>query len=207
MNKGKRINIYRNYLKRIFDLIVALMGLPFFILVYLPVFILIKIEDGDSVFYSAERIGRNKMSFKMYKFRSMKINAPDIRLNDGSTYNGKDDPRVTRIGKFLRESSIDEVPQLLNVLKGDMSIIGPRPDVPSKEIYPEEFDRISELKPGITGYNQAYFRNESSRLGKMTNDLYYSDHVSFLFDVKIFFKTFLVVFDRNKTYRNNIGDH
>ena len=175
--------MYKKVFKRIFDLSIALLTLPFFLLIFIPVAILIKIEDGGPVLYTAERLGRNKVPFRMFKFRSMKVNAPDIRLADGSTFNSKDDARVTRIGKVLRESSIDEIPQLLNVLKGDMSLIGPRPDVSSNEEYPEQYKSFLTAKPGITGYNQAYFRNETNRMEKMKNDKYYADRISFLLDL------------------------
>jgi len=96
----------------------------------------------------------------MYKLRSMKMNAPDIRNKDGSTYNAKDDPRLTRIGRFLKQTSIDETPQILNIIKGDMSFIGPRPDLPEHcDLYVGNEARKLEVRPGITGFNQAYYRN------------------------------------------------
>lgn len=193
--------MYRFFFKRVLDITGSLIALPFFILIYIPVAILIKMEDGGPVFYAAERLGKNDKTFKMFKFRSMKVNAPDIRLKDGSTYNGTDDPRVTKIGKFLRESSVDEIPQLLNVLLGDMSFIGPRPDVKSNAPLPAGYDAVLKTKPGMTGYSQAYFRNEANRLEKIKNDQYYTNHLSFLLDVKIFFKTIIVVLKRDKTYR------
>ena len=99
-------------------------------------------------------------TFKMFKLRSMKVNAPDIRLADGSTYNGDDDPRVTKFGKFARKTSIDELPQVINILKGDMTFIGPRPDTPvGSAAYTEEEKIILTVRPGVTGYNQAVNRN------------------------------------------------
>ena len=103
---------------------IALIALPFVLIVILIVSPFILFNDGFPIFYNAERIGQHGKLFKMYKFRSMKKDAPDIRLADGSTYNGEDDPRVTKIGKILRKTSIDEIPQLLNMLKGDSGIIG-----------------------------------------------------------------------------------
>ena len=130
--------MYKKFLKRLFDLLLSFLGIPFFAILYLIVAPLIYLEDKGPVFYSGERIGQNGKLFKMHKFRSMKVNAPDIRLADGSTYNGTDDPRVTKIGRILRETSIDEIPQLLNILKGEMSLIGPRPDPPDWiDKYPE----------------------------------------------------------------------
>lgn len=116
--------MYEKTIKRIIDLIISILALPFFVVLVIAVTPLILLEDGFPVFYNTKRIGRNGKLFKMYKFRSMKNNAPDIRLSDGSTYNGEDDSRVTKVGRFLRNTSIDEAPQLLNMLKGDSGIIG-----------------------------------------------------------------------------------
>ena len=193
--------MYQKYFKRIFDIIISLIGLPFLILIYIPVSILIKLEDGGPVFYNAMRIGKNGVPFRMYKFRTMKVNSPDIRLADGSTFNALDDPRVTKTGKFLRESSLDETPQLINILLGNMSFIGPRPDLNSNEKYATESNIILTAKPGITGYTQAYFRNETTWSEKIKNDLYYVEHLSFYLDLKIIFRTIYIVLKREKTYR------
>ena len=137
----------------------------------------------------------------MLKFRSMKVNAPDIRLADGSTYNGDDDPRVTRVGRFLRRTSLDENHQFLNGLVGQMSIIGIRPDpLDWLEKYNEHERVILTVKPGITGYNQAYFRNGADGEMKLKNDVYYAEHISFWLDIKIFFKTIKTVL-----FRENIN--
>lgn len=137
----------------------------------------------------------------MYKFRTMKENCKDIRNKDGSTYNGENDPRVTKIGKILRKTSIDEVPQILNVLKGDMSIIGPRPDLPEHiNSYKDNEKRKLELNPGITGYNQAYYRNSVLWKNRIQNDIYYIDNVSLWLDIKIFLKTIFTVFKHNGIY-------
>lgn len=123
--------------------------------------ILIKLEDRGPIFYCGERLGKDSKLFKMYKFRSMKVNAPDIRNDDGSTFNSSKDPRITKVGKFIRETSIDELPQLFNVLKGDMSIIGPRASVGNSlnTFKSDEIDKM-KVRPGITGYTQAYYRND-----------------------------------------------
>ena len=137
----------------------------------------------------------------MYKFRSMYVNSPDIRNSDGSTYNGEDDPRVTKVGKFLRRTSIDEIPQFLNVFLGSMSLIGPRPDpLSDMEIYSEEQKKKLLVKPGITGYNQAYFRNSIMQDEKFENDVYYAKNITFWLDVKIFFKTVFTVLKRENVY-------
>ena len=139
----------------------------------------------------------------MYKFRSMKTNAPDIRNQDGTTFNGKDDPRVTKLGRFIRETSIDEIPQILNILKGDMSIIGPRPSLPDMLIQytPEEMPKL-EVKPGITGYCQAYYRNSMSGREKRLKDAWYANNMSFWLDIKIFFRTIVTVLRREGLYTN-----
>ena len=166
-------------------------------------FIFIKIEDRGPIFYKAERTGLFGKPFKMYKLRSMKVNAPDIRLEDGSTYNGDDDPRVTKFGKFIRKTSIDELPQIINVLLGDMSFIGPRPDTPMYlDKYTEEEKKILTVRPGITGYNQAINRNSVLTKEKLKNDIYYVEHLSLLFDIKIIFLTILTLLKRNNVNRN-----
>lgn len=188
------------------DIIISVIGLPFFAIIFIIVSPIIMIEDKGPVFYNAPRLGKNKKIFKMYKFRSMKVNAPDLRNEDGSTYNGDDDPRVTRIGRIMRKTSIDETPQILNILKGDMSLIGPRPDLPDAlEIYrPGEESKLSVL-PGITGYSQAYHRNLIDLHDRFAEDVYYADHVSFLLDIKIFFQTIKTVLLRKGIYRDEAG--
>jgi undecaprenyl phosphate N,N'-diacetylbacillosamine 1-phosphate transferase len=195
--------MYKRVFKRFFDIVFAVISLSILSLVFIVVAPLIKLSDGGPIFYNANRIGKNGKLFKMYKFRSMKVNAPDIRLPDGSTYNEKDDPRVTKIGKFLRKTSIDELPQILNVLIGDMSLIGPRPDPPDwLNRYPEEVKIFLTVRPGITGYSQAYFRNSVDGEEKMKNDVYYALNCSFLLDVKIFFKTIASVLKRENMYKD-----
>lgn len=195
--------MYKHFFKRIIDFIIALVALPFFLIIFIPVAIWIVVDDGFPVLYNANRIGQNGKLFKMYKFRSMKKNAPDIRLADGSTYNGEDDPRVTKVGKILRKTSVDELPQLLNILKGDMSLIGPRPDPPDwLDKYPKDIRVFLEVRPGITGYSQAYFRNSADGEEKMRNDAYYAIHCSFIMDIKIFLKTILTVLGHENTYKD-----
>lgn len=170
----------------------------------IPVSIMIKKEDRGPVFYNAPRLGKNMKEFKMYKFRSMKVNAPDIRNNDGSTFNSDNDPRVTKMGKILRKTSVDEIPQLLNVLKGDMSLVGPRPSpLGNKELYPQEFFRKFDVKPGITGYNQALLRNKSTMEQRIENDIYYVENISFILDLKILVITALGVLKKENVYRNS----
>lgn len=193
--------MYKHFFKRVLDVLFALLALPFVILTIIVVTPIIWIEDKGPIFYAGKRIGKDGKPFGMLKFRSMKVNAPDIRLEDGSTYNGDDDPRVTKFGHFLRKTSLDEIPQFLNVLVGQMSMIGIRPDpLDWLEKYNEHERVILTVKPGITGYNQAYYRNSADGELKLKNDVYYAEHISFWLDVKIFFKTIKTVL-----FRENIN--
>lgn len=193
--------LYRRYIKRIMDLALAISLLPFLVLLTLILSPLIFLEDGAPPFYVSERLGKDGKVFKMYKFRTMKPNSPDIRNRDGSTYNSKNDPRLTRIGAFLRRNSLDELPQIINVLKNEMSFIGPRPDLPEhiRKYSKKEMKKLSVL-PGITGYNQAYFRNSVRFKKRLKNDLYYVKHISFWMDLKIFIKTIETVVKKRGVY-------
>lgn len=192
------------FIKRAFDIIFsAILMLPVGLVIVISA-IAIKIEDKGPVFYMADRTGRYGNTFKIYKLRSMKVNAPDIRLADGSTYNGDDDPRVTKFGKFARKTSIDELPQVINILKGDMTFIGPRPDTPvGSAAYTEEEKVILTVKPGVTGYNQAVNRNSVLTKEKLRNDIYYVNHLSVLFDIKIIFMTVATVLGHKNVNRKN----
>jgi undecaprenyl phosphate N,N'-diacetylbacillosamine 1-phosphate transferase len=196
------LDMYRNFFKRLFDIVISLIGLPFLVFLYIPISILIKLEDGGPVFFNDTRLGRNGISFIMFKFRSMKMNSPDIRNADGSTYNGENDPRVTKVGKILRKTSIDELPQFINVLLGNMSFVGPRPNLADTPI--SEFDAVRMkriiVRPGVTGYSQAFFRNSITQEEKFANDCYYIDNITFLFDVKILCKTVMSVIRHEKIF-------
>lgn len=193
--------MYKRSFKRTFDVVFSLLLLPIFALLYVSIGLMIKLEDQGPIFYNAKRLGKNGLIFKMYKFRSMKINAPDIRNEDGSTFNAEDDPRLTKIGIFIRKTSLDELPQILNVLTGDMSFIGPRPDLPEHyEMYKGNEARKLEVLPGITGYNQAYYRNSVEWKERIKHDIYYVDRITMWFDIKILFKTVLVVIGNDGVY-------
>ena len=165
---------------------------------------LIYIEDHGTILYRAKRRGQNGKVFEMYKFRTMKMNAPDIRNKDNSTYNSPNDPRVTKIGKILRKSSLDEIPQLINIFKGDMSFIGPRPDTADKNI--RDLSAIQkkrlDVRPGLTGYSQAFFRNAIDWQSKLQYDAEYAQKVNFRMDCIIFFKTIDTVIRRKNIYKN-----
>lgn len=192
------------FFKRLLDLFLCMLSLPFLCVIWIIVAIFIKLEDGGPVFYFAERIGKDCKKFYMYKFRSMKVNAPNIMNNDGSTYNAEDDPRVTKVGKFIRETSIDELPQIINVIKGEMSLIGPRAsEWESLDSYlPDEMDKLKML-PGITGYTQAYYRNSITPRQKRLYDSWYVNNASLGLDIKIFFKTIVVVLKHENIYTNS----
>jgi lipopolysaccharide/colanic/teichoic acid biosynthesis glycosyltransferase len=134
----------------------------------------------------------------------MKVNSPNLKNADGSTYNGENDPRVTKVGRFMRKTSIDEFPQFLNVLKGDMSFIGPRAHLTTNykgyDLLDEPHKKRLDVRPGITGYSQAYYRNSASSAQKMENDVYYVEHMSFWLDIKILFKTVFSVLKRENIY-------
>ena len=196
-------------IKRLFDFISSLTMLILLLPVFALLSILVKAEDGGNVFYKHNRIGMNGKKIGVYKFRSMKLNAD--KLEDVLTpeqleeykkeFKIDNDPRITKIGDFLRKSSLDELPQLINILRGELSVIGPRPIIePELQMYNEE-DRIKFLsvKPGLTGYWQAYARNnatyESGERQKM--ELYYVDHACVWLDIKILFKTVVSVLKRD----------
>ena len=182
--------VYNCFLKRILDLAVAFLALPFVLLVAIPVAIAVKLEDGGPIFYRAPRYGKDMRKFTMFKFRSMKVDAPDIRNPDGTTFNSASDSRQTRVGKFLRKTSLDELPQFLNILLGDMSLIGPRPSPMGNEAtYTDFIKKKFRVRPGITGLNQALVRNTGTIEQRYENDVFYAGHVSFLLDARIVFLT------------------
>lgn len=185
---------------------VGIVALPFLAILTMIFGLLIYIEDKGPIFYNAPRVGKDGNEFKMYKFRSMKVNAPDLLMPDGSTYNGADDPRMTRVGAFMRKTSIDEMPQFLNVLKGDMSVIGPRPDLKREtELYRgNESDKLL-VKPGITGYSAVMVRNSAPWHDRLALDVYYVHNVTFCLDLQIFFKTFSTVLKQKGIYIKEDG--
>lgn len=196
--------MYLKFGKRLLDIAISLVAIIPVGLVILALAPIIHFEDGGPVFYNAPRVGKNGRSFTMYKLRSMRVNAPDLVMEDGSTYNGADDPRMTRVGAFMRKTSLDEFPQFINVLKGDMSVVGPRPDLQREtELYQgDEGDKLLVL-PGITGYAAVYGRNSLPWHDRLALDVFYVNNVSFLLDVKIFLKTFSTVFSGDGVYVDN----
>ncbi|MBS4055474.1 MAG: sugar transferase [Thermaerobacter sp.] len=186
--------MYRLFVKRALDIVFAMLLLPFVGATLAFVGLLIWMEDGGPVFYNHERLGRDGILFRMYKLRTMRVNAPDIRNEDGSTFSSAVDPRLTRIGAILRRSSIDELPQIFNVLKGNMSFVGPRPDLP-EHLGLYRGNEVVKLRvlPGITGYNQAFFRNTVEWKQRLKNDVYYAERLSCLLDMRVLLATIVGV--------------
>lgn len=185
--------MYKHFLKRVFDIIGAIIVLPFVIIIILLLAPIIYFTDRGPIFYNASRSGEYCRQFKMFKLRSMYVNSPDLRNADGSTYNSDHDPRVTPIGRFMRKTSLDEFPQFLNVLLGDMSFVGPRPTLGNTTLKFEDLEGDRKMrytvKPGITGYAQAYFRNSISQEEKFRYDAEYAEKISLWLDIKILFAT------------------
>ncbi|GAB7171656.1 sugar transferase [Lactiplantibacillus plantarum subsp. plantarum] len=197
------------FVKRVFDFVASLLGLIILSPLFLIIAIAIKAEDPKgSVFYSQTRLGRGETPFKMYKFRSMVSNADQLLEEllknneiDGAMFKMQDDPRVTKIGKFIRKYSIDELPQLLNVLQGSMSLVGPRPPLPREvEEYSDYDKQRLAVKPGCTGLWQATVRNSVGFDDMVKLDLTYISKRSVAFDVYILFKTVVIMFKPNGAY-------
>lgn len=193
--------MYKCFIKRFVDIIGAFILLPFVLLVIMVFAPIIWLTDKGPVFYNANRAGKDYKSFKMFKLRSMYVNSPDLKNPDGSTYNSDNDPRVTPVGRFLRKTSLDEFPQFLNVLLGDMSFVGPRPKLYiegrlEQEGVSDDFKKSFTVKPGVTGYAQAYYRNSITQDEKFKWDAYYADNLTSWMDVKIIWQTFVSVIAR-----------
>jgi len=193
------------FIKRFFDIFASALALILLSWLLLIVVILIKKEDRGPAIYTQKRIGKNGIEFNFYKFRSMRIDADeilkDLLKNDkelAKEYKKnkklENDPRVTKIGAFIRKTSIDELPQLINVIKGEMSLIGNRPYLPrEKKDMGKYFKTIVSTKPGITGYWQVSGRSDTSFKERLKLEKYYSENYGFKLDTVIFFKTFKVV--------------
>jgi exopolysaccharide biosynthesis polyprenyl glycosylphosphotransferase len=194
------------YLKRIIDLVCSLIGIIALSPVFLIVGIIIKLDSKGSAIFSQKRVGKGGKEFKMYKFRSMVVNAEELKEKllhqnemSGPMFKMKDDPRITKIGRFIRKTSIDELPQLINVIKGDMSLVGPRPSLP-KEVAKFEpwMMRRLDVKPGLTCYWQVSGRNNIDFDDWMRLDIKYVQDRSIKLDMKLIFKTVFVLFgDKN----------
>ena len=194
--------------KRLFDVVASACGLILLSPLFLLLIILIKSEDGGPAFYSQERIGKNEKPFKMWKFRSMVVDADkmldkleDQNEIDGAMFKIKDDPRITKIGHVIRKYSLDELPQLWNVLIGDMSLVGPRPPLPSEvEEYTDYDKQRLTVMPGCTGLWQVTKRNEADFDEMVWLDIVYINHSGVFEDLKLIVKTVLVMIHPNGAY-------
>ena len=184
--------MYRKFFKRFLDIIISLIFILCFWWLYIVIAILVRIKLGSPVLFKQDRPGLNEKIFKMYKFRTM----TDKRDANGNLLPDKD--RLTKFGKFLRSTSLDEIPEIWNVLKGEMSLVGPRPllvEYLSK--YTKDEKRRHEVRPGITGFAQVNGRNNTTWEERFKNDIYYVENISFLLDLKIIIKTILKVIKKS----------
>jgi lipopolysaccharide/colanic/teichoic acid biosynthesis glycosyltransferase len=174
-------------MKRTLDLLLSLLALLLLSPLLLTAALAVALEDGLPVFFSQTRVGRGGREFRMFKFRSMRRDAAAM----GPYFTSANDPRITRVGRFIRRTSIDELPQIINVLRGDMSLVGPRPDVPAQQsLYtPDDWARRCAVRPGITGLAQAKIRSDGTPEQRLALDLRYADEASVWFDLKIMFWT------------------
>lgn len=189
-------------IKRVIDVILASVALILLSPLFAIIAIAIKIDSKGPVFLAHKRIGKNGKIIKLYKFRSMVINAeeliksftPEQMREYKENYKLTNDPRITKVGKFLRKTSLDELPQLINIINGDLSIIGPRPVVADElEKYGVNKDKFLSVTPGLTGYWAANGRSNTTYEQRMEMELYYIDNLSLKMDIKVFFKTILSV--------------
>ncbi|MDU2353339.1 MAG: sugar transferase [Anaerococcus sp.] len=194
---------YKSYGKTLIDFLLSLVGLIIISPLLLIISLLIKIDSRGPIFFKQKRLGRNGEVFQIYKFRTMVVNAENI--GDGLSIKNEKDNRITKVGGFLRKTSLDELPQLINVLRAEMALIGPRPPVtyhPYKGYYnyPEWAQKRFEVRPGITGLAQVKVRNSATWDERIKYDNIYVDNLSIIYDTKIFFNTFRAVFNKDKIY-------
>ncbi|MFS7490902.1 sugar transferase [Carnobacterium maltaromaticum] len=186
--------MYKNYYKRFVDLVISFFGLVVLFPVFIVLVSVIKIDSSGPVIYKQKRIGKDLEKFNIYKFRTMRIGTPEkaTHLLENPA------EHITRVGKFLRKSSLDELPQIFNILSGDMSIIGPRPALWNQYDLIQEREKlgVNKIKPGLTGLAQINGRDELEIKKKVNYDKKYMDEISFLVDLKIFYKTFLNVISK-----------
>lgn len=199
--------------KRLFDIVVSSLGLVLLSPLMTGAALLIKLDSKGPIFFRQERIGKRFVPFRIYKFRTMVQDAPQ----KGGPITFGDDPRVTRVGRFLRKAKMDELPQLINVLKGEMSLVGPRPEVrPYVELFPKDYEEILKVRPGITDLASLKYRDEAATLERAENpeDEYlrrvlpdkirlakeYINKASFSFDLKLILRTIFKLFELKQSY-------
>lgn len=201
---NKKIGIYiEKGIKRIFDIFVGLIGILLLIPITIGIYIAKKIlkEDDGPIFYDQLRIGKGGKHFKLYKYRSMIVGADEIlkeylanneeaKIEFGQNQKLKNDPRITKLGNFLRKTSLDEFPQFINILKGDMSLVGPRPIVDREiELFGDKMKSVHSVRPGLTGYWAANGRSDTTYEQRVEMEAYYAEKFSLLLDIKIILKT------------------
>ena len=205
----KEINLFEKIIKRLIDIIAGLIGTVVLIPVSLLIFVfrLFMKKERGPVFYTQERIGKNGKHFRLFKYRTMIVGADEILeqyLNDNpeakkefdANQKLRNDPRITKFGNFLRKTSIDEIPQFVNVLFGQMSVIGPRPVVDREiELFGESMPVVTKMKPGITGYWAVNGRSDTTYDERVAMERYYVEHYTLWLDLKIFFKTIKTIFE------------
>ena len=204
-------NFFYNYIKAFFDIIFAFFVLTFCFPIFIIIALLVKLSSRGPIFYYQKRIGKNKEYFKCIKFRTMHPEADDIlqnlinkdknlRKEFEDTHKLKDDPRITNIGKILRKTSLDELPQFINVIRSEMSVVGPRPIVDHEKIkYGSSFKKVNSIKPGITGLWQVSGRNNLSYDRRVNLDSIYVEQYNFLMDIRIIFRTLgVLIFPRDR---------
>jgi len=198
----------QRFIKRSIDILFALTVLVLLSPVWLAIVIAVRLTSRGPIIFRQQRVGLNGEEFTMLKFRTMIDNAPDLRNDDGSTYNAPDDPRLTPVGKFLRRASLDELPQFLNVLTGDMSVVGPRPDLPDQisEYRPEDYARL-EMKPGITSLAIIHGRNTIPWEERRAWDVRYVRQWTPGIDIRILLKTIPIVLSMSGIWINGIMNH
>ena len=205
-NESTRGFSFYEVIKRVIDVVCSFVGVLVLSPLFVVIAIIIKFTSKGPVFFSQKRVGRDGKEFKMYKFRSMVVNAEELKEKlaaqnemSGPMFKMKDDPRVTKVGKFIRKTSIDELPQLFNILKGDMSLVGPRPSLPKEVAQFEDWMyRRLEVKPGLTCYWQVSGRNNIDFEDWMKLDIKYVEERNFWIDIMLIFKTVFVLFgDKN----------
>lgn len=194
-----------DFVKRVFDIVCSLIGLIVLSPVFIILSILVKTTSEGPVFFAHKRVGKGGKTIKIYKFRSMVTNAeelikqftPEQKAEYEKSFKLENDPRITKVGNFMRKTSLDELPQLINILKGDISVVGPRPvmDVET-QIYGNYRNMLLSVKPGLTGFWAANGRSHTTYTRRRAMEIYYVKNRSVLLDLKIIFKTFISVFKR-----------
>ena len=202
--KRKTKRMY-GFLKRYFDVIASIITVIVILPLYLVIAVLVKLDSKGTIFFKHERLGRDGKIIKIYKFRTMVVNAQQIlnnmpeekKMEFEENFKFEDDPRITKVGKFLRQSSLDELPQLINIIKGEMSVVGPRPIVIKElEKYGMHGDKLLTIRPGLTGNWQVNGRSNTSYEHRVKLDMDYIDTRNFLRDMVIIAKTVGVVYKK-----------